>query len=116
MAPFHPFFMAPVWEHALVLLMGAVLAPGKRTVSSALRITGRAAASNFTCYHQVLNRARWSSLAMTRRLLVLIIDRLVPDGPVVSGIGDQRSPPAASTAIRSGRAMPISSRPGACVG
>ena len=88
MAPFRPFFTAPVWERALVLLMGAMLAPGKRTVSSALRITGRAMASNFTCYHQVLNRARWSSLAMTCRLLTLIIDRLVPDGPVVIGIDD----------------------------
>ena len=88
MAPFRPFFTAPVWERALVLLMGAMLAPGKRTVSSALRITGRAMAFNFTCYHQVLNRARWSSLAMTCRLLTLIIDRLVPDGPVVIGIDD----------------------------
>ena len=88
MAPFRSFFTAPVFEHALVLLMGAMLAPGKRTVSSALRITGRAAASNFTCYHQVLNRARWSSLAAAGRLLMLIIDRLVPDGPVVIGIDD----------------------------
>ena len=68
--------------------MGAMLAPGKRTVSSALRITGRATASNFTCYHQVLNRARWSSLAVARRLLTLIIDHLVPDGPVVIGVDD----------------------------
>ncbi len=88
MAPFRSVFTAPVFEHALVLLMGAILAPGKRTVSSALRITGRAAVSNFTCYHQVLNRARWSSLAIASRLLVLIIDRLVPDGPVVIGIDD----------------------------
>ena len=73
MAPFRLFFTAPVFEHALVLLMGAILAPGKRTVSSALRITGRAATSNFTCYHQVLNRARWSSLAVAGRLLTLII-------------------------------------------
>ncbi len=88
MAPFRPFFTAPVFEHALVLLMGAMLAPGKRTVSAALRITGRAAASSFTCYHQVLNRTRWSSLAVARRLLVLIIDCLVPDGPVVIGVDD----------------------------
>ena len=88
MAPFRSLFTAPVFEHALVLLMGAMLAPGKRTVSSALRITGRAAASNFTCYHQVLNRARWSSLAVAGRLLMLIIDHLVPDGPVVIGIDD----------------------------
>ena len=87
-APFRSLFSASVFEHTLVLLMGAILTPGKRTVSSALRITGRSAASNFTCYHQVLNRARWSSLAVAGRLLTLIIDCLVPDGPVVIGIDD----------------------------
>ena len=88
MQPFRSFFTAPVWEHGLVLLMGALLSPGKRTVTSALRITGREAASNFTCYHQVLNRARWNSRAVARRLLTLIIAHFVPDGPVVIGIDD----------------------------
>jgi hypothetical protein len=40
-------FTAPSWEHVLVLVMGALLAPGKRTVSSCLRMTGRAEAANF---------------------------------------------------------------------
>ena len=38
MAAFRDFFTAPVWDHALVLVAGMVLAPGKRTVSAALRI------------------------------------------------------------------------------
>lgn len=84
--PFRRFFTAPVWEH--VLLMGALLSPGKRTVTAALRITGRREASNFTCYHQVLNRARWNGRAIACRLLSLIIDRLVPAGPVVIGVDD----------------------------
>jgi len=37
MAPFRSFFTAPVWEHVLALVAGIVLAPGKRTVSAALR-------------------------------------------------------------------------------
>ena len=73
-------FTAPSWEHVLVLVMGAVLAPGKRTVSACLRMTGRAEATNFSSYHQILNRARWDTHAMARRLLIMIIDRLVPDG------------------------------------
>jgi len=44
----------------LVLVMGAILSPGKRTVSACLRITGRAEATNFAVYHQLLNRARWN--------------------------------------------------------
>lgn len=81
-------FTAPSWEHVLVLVMGALLAPGKRTISSCLRMTGRAEAANFASYHQILNRARWSSRAVARRLLGLIVERLVPDGPIVIGMDD----------------------------
>ena len=31
-----------VWEHAQVLLSGAILAPAQRTVAAAVRVTGRA--------------------------------------------------------------------------
>lgn len=83
-----PCFTAPSWEHVLVLAMGAVLATGKRTVTSCLRVTGRAEAANFASYHQILNRARWSSRAVARRLLSIVVDCLVPDGPVVIGMDD----------------------------
>lgn len=81
-------FTAPSWEHVLVLVMGALLAPGKRTVSSCLRMTGRAEATNFATYHQILNRARWSPRAVARRLLGMVVERLVPNGPVVIGMDD----------------------------
>jgi hypothetical protein len=81
-------FTAPSWEHVLVLVMGALLAPGKRTVSSCLRMTGRAQAANFATYHQILNRARWSPRAAARRLLGIVVEQLVPDGPVVIGMDD----------------------------
>ena len=66
--------------------MDALLATGKRTVTSCLRMTGRAEASNFASYHQILNRARWSSHAVARQLLGIVVDRLVPAGPVVIGM------------------------------
>jgi hypothetical protein len=40
LAPFVPLFSERVWQHALVLLAGTILAPGRRTVSSALRAMG----------------------------------------------------------------------------
>ena len=40
MAAFRDFFTAPVWDHVLVLVTGAILTPGKRTVSAVLRIMG----------------------------------------------------------------------------
>jgi hypothetical protein len=88
MAPFRSFFTAPVWEHALVLVTGMVLAPGKRTVSAALRIMGLGATGDFALYHYVLSRARWNSCAIARTLLMLILDRFLPIGPVVIGIDD----------------------------
>src|SRR3954447_20468795 len=36
--PFRDGFTAPTWEHVLVLVMGAILVPGRRTVASALRV------------------------------------------------------------------------------
>jgi len=81
-------FTAPSWEHVLVLVMGALLAPGKRTVSSCLRMTGRAEAANFASFHQILNRACWSPRTVARRLLGLVVERLVPDGPIVIGMDD----------------------------
>jgi hypothetical protein len=57
---FAPLFCHRVWERAQVLLMGAMLAPGKRTVTSALRVMGLSAERHFQNYHRVLNRAVWS--------------------------------------------------------
>lgn len=86
---FRPCFTAPVWNHVLVLLTGAVLAPGKRTVTQALRVMGLADAPSFRRYHEVLSRARWDARAVARRLLVYVLDQLLPDdGPVVIGFDD----------------------------
>src|SRR3954454_14288748 len=87
--PFRDAFTAPTWEHVLVLVMGAILVPGRRTVASALRIMGLGQARHFTSYHRVLNRNAWSAHELSRRLLVRLVDAFVPDGePVVMGLDD----------------------------
>ena len=65
---FAPLFTKRVWEHVQVLLVGAMLAPGKRTITAALRVMGLAHAKAFQQYHRVLNRAVWSSLEGSRLL------------------------------------------------
>ena len=85
---FRSCFTAPVWNRVLVLVAGAVLAPGKRTVTQALRVMGLAEEPQFRRYHEVLSRARWDAKAVARRLLLHLLDRLLPDGPVVIGIDD----------------------------
>ena len=88
LAVFEPCFTAPTWQHVLVLVAGAVLAPGKRTVTQVLRVMGLADHVGFARYHEVLNRARWDARAVARRLLLYLLDRLLPSGPVVIGIDD----------------------------
>lgn len=81
-------FSARVWRHAQVLLVGAILAPGKRTVTSALRVMGLSDEEHFQNYHRVLSRAVWSSVEVSRILLMLLVDIFVPQGPVVMGIDE----------------------------
>ena len=83
---FAPLFRHRTWRHAEVLLIGAILAPGKRTVTSLLRITGLSRERRFANYHRVLNRARWSGPR---------------GGPPAAGPADRRLRPG-----RSGRARP----------
>ena len=88
LAPFAPLFSERVFQHAKVLLAGAVLAPGRRTVSSALRAMGLDQERRFHRYHRVLSRASWSSREASRILLGLLVEAFVPDGPLVLGIDE----------------------------
>src|SRR5690349_10987482 len=71
---------APTFKNACVLLCGAILAPGRRTVASALRVMGREAESNPSKYHRVLSRARFSLWGCSRLLLDLLVSTFVPEG------------------------------------
>ena len=89
LAGFSDLFTRPTWANVLVLLAGVVLAPGRRTVTAALRILGRDRDPSFCTFHRLLNRAAWSSRAVAGRLLILLIKAFVPSGaPVVIGIDD----------------------------
>src|SRR5215207_5987889 len=89
LAPFAPLFSEGVWQHVQLLLAGTILAPGKRTVASALRAVGLEQDRRFCRYHRVLSRAVWSSREVSRVLLRLLIEAFVPEGgPLVLGIDE----------------------------
>ena len=88
LAPFAPLFSKRVWQHAQLLLVGAILTPGRRTVSSALRAMGLDQHKRFHRYHRVLSRARWSSLEASRILLGLLLEAFVGEGPIILGIDE----------------------------
>ena len=106
--PFACLFSKRVFESVRVLLAGAILTPGKRTVTCVLRIMGLGQDRHFQTYHRVLNRAIWSSLAASRILLQLLVRAFAPEGPLVFALETTRSsvagaralPPEAFTATR----------------
>ncbi len=104
-----PVVQSQTWAKAQQLLVGAVLAPGKRTVTSALRVLGQEA--GFAKYHHVLNRSRWSPLTLSKVLLFLLLRHLdTGRGPLLFGIDE-----TPSAALRAASGTPWESahqRPG----
>lgn len=101
--PFAPLFSEPVFQRAVVLIVGAILAPGKRTVTAALRAVGLASDPHFQRYHRVLSRSSWYPREAARILLCLLVRTFAPTGPLLFGIDEhlerRRGPKIAARAI-----------------
>ena len=87
---FAPLFSQPVFRHAQILRVGAIVTPGRRTVANALRVMGLQDTQRFQNYHRVLNRAKGNSRKAAKILLGLLVHRLVPAGVVLLGIDETR--------------------------
>jgi hypothetical protein len=85
---FAPLFSSQVWAYVPTLVVGALLAPGKRTVTSILRVMGLEQCPHFQNFHRVLNRARWSTLKAAAILLSLLVAAFAPQGVVLLGIDE----------------------------
>ncbi len=72
---FRPVFTAPTYQKATSLVVGTILAKGRRTVTAALRVLGLA--GDWAKYHHVLNRAQWAGLAVSAILLKLLVNTFV---------------------------------------
>src|SRR5262245_13086530 len=83
LAPFAQLFSDRVWLYAQVLVVGALLTPGNRTVTSCLRVMGLSGERHFTNYHRVLNRTQWRARQAGKILLGLIVTWVVPPGAVI---------------------------------
>src|SRR3954453_23855730 len=77
---FRPEFTPRTWARAVTLILGTILARGRRTVAAALRQMGLQADPHFSSYHQVFNRAAWSPRKVARRLLAAVIAAFIPEG------------------------------------
>jgi hypothetical protein len=88
LAPCAPLFSERVWRYAQVLLVGAMLNPGVRTVTATLRVMGLATERHFTNDHRVLNRATWSARHGSQMLLGVLLTLFVPPGATIV-LGDR---------------------------
>ena len=73
LAPFAQAFSYRIWDMVQILTIGAILTPGKRTVTAVLRTMGLQDDRQYQNYHRVLSRAKWSGLLVSKLLLGLLI-------------------------------------------
>ncbi len=85
-------FSRPTFQRAVVLLIGAILALRRRTVTALLQVTGPLAHGHWSDFHRVLCRAAWSLWPLGKALAVLIVATLPPDEPIVAPVDDSAVP------------------------
>ena len=72
--PFSTIFLkTKVWNKALLLIIGALLCRGGRTVCAALRVLGMNGEERFDKYHRVLSRDKWDLLKGAKVLLGMLV-------------------------------------------
>jgi len=82
-------FRKDVWPKVKILLIGAIICPGSRTICNVLRSVGLRWEKNFPKYHRVLSQDKWSAFQLSSVLFRLVVNAFVPKGePIVLGIDD----------------------------
>jgi len=72
----------PTAKRLLTLMLGAILATGRRTITNLLRAVGGLAPGHPSSYHRVFSRRRWSLWPLAHGLADLILRHWVPEGSV----------------------------------
>src|SRR4051812_40648584 len=81
-------FSRPTFQRVVLLVLGAVVTPGRRTVAAVLRTMRPLACGHFSSYHRVLSGARWSLWAAGRTLAGAVLAHLPEGQPVVLAVDD----------------------------
>ena len=80
--PFARAFTRPTFQCFTILMAGAVLTTGRRTVSNLLRTVRGLAPGHPSSYHRVFSRRRWSTWTLARALAGIILRRFAHNEPV----------------------------------
>ena len=107
LAIFSPLFSRPIYKNVIHLFIGHVLTKGRRTIADILRTLDLKNCKNFSRFHWVLSRAKWSACKAAGILLLEIIRVFLPNeeiiipidttierrkGEKIKGLGRQRDP------------------------
>ena len=87
-ALFAPVFTPSVWAHAQMVVVSAILTPGRRTVTAILSVMGLRQSPHLQNSQRVLNRACWSSRDLSQTLLRVLRAVFVSQGPLLLGLDD----------------------------
>ena len=85
---FSPLFSKNVFLRACQLLLGVILSRGNRTVCSVLRTLGLHEITDWSVYHRVLSRAKWSSLKCAEFLVKRLVKEFVAHRTLVFGMDE----------------------------
>jgi len=87
---FAPAFTRPSFGRFVLLLAGAIVTFGRRTVSRVLWTLGRAAdgAGHPSSFHRFFSRSRWSPWPLAKILAAAVLELLPTDAPVPLAVDD----------------------------
>ena len=80
---FSSCFSNKVFARSKALVVGAILTQGIRTVCGILRTLGLSQIDNWSAYHRVLSRAKWSALSCSKLLLKPLLASQCPSDPLL---------------------------------
>jgi hypothetical protein len=85
---FAPAFTAPTYRRFVLLLVGAIVTCGRRTVSRILWTVRTLVDGHASSYHRFFSQARWSTWPLAKVLVLTIAAALVPPGEPILVAGD----------------------------
>lgn len=85
---FSVVFTEPTFRRILVLTVGAILTPGRRTVTSIVWTVRAVMRGHFSDYHRVFSRASWSLWPIGMILARWVLRHVPDDEPVVVALDD----------------------------
>jgi len=91
-AAFSVAFTRPTYQRVIVLILGAILSPRRRTVTAILQTVGPLAKGHWSDFHRVLCRRVWRNRALGRVLAAMVLELIPPQSPVVCAVDDNAVP------------------------